>query len=218
LQALGMGLLREDGSEIGPGGEGLSRLRTVDTRALVPAPPEGVTVLTDVTAPLLGANGAAAVFGPQKGATPEDVRYLDTSLASFAALLAGDPSVPGAGAAGGTAYGFMAAWGATIEPGAEWIARVTGLTSALDTADVVLTGEGRFDSTSLTGKVVGNVIRSAGASRVGVVAGSVAIEHDAWTTSLTELADSVEAAMAEPERWLRVAGRNAALHFGRSHH
>jgi glycerate kinase len=214
LQALGIRLLQEDGSEVAPGGQGLSRLRTVDVQALAPAPPEGVTVLTDVTAPLLGANGAAAVFGPQKGATPDDVQHLDAALANYASLLGGDPSVPGAGAAGGTAYGFMAVWGATVEPGADWIARVTGMTSALETADVVITGEGRFDSTSLTGKVVGNVIRSAGASRVGIVAGSVAIEHDAWTASLTELAGSVEAAVADPERWLRVAGRNAALHFG----
>lgn len=218
LQALGLGLFQADGSDVAPGGGGLSRLHAIDTRALIPAPGEGVTVLTDVTAPLLGPNGAAAIFGPQKGATSGDVQHLDAALANYAALLGGDPSVPGAGAAGGTAYGFMAAWGATIEAGAEWIARVTGLTSAVETADVVITGEGRFDSTSLTGKVVGSVIRSAGASRVGIVAGEVAIEHDAWSVSLTDLAGSVEAAMAVPERWLHLAGRRAALHFGSPGH
>ena len=214
LQALGLLLLQVNGSEVAAGGGGLYQLHSLHARDLLPPPPGGVTVLTDVTAPLLGATGAAAVFGPQKGATPDDVQHLEAALTRYATLLGGDPTVPWAGAAGGTAYGFIAAWGAMVEPGADWIAKTTGLSNAIRTADVVITGEGRFDSTSLDGKVVGNVIRSAGASRVGVVAGSVAIEHDAWTVSLSELAGSVEAAMAEPERWLKVAGRNAALHFG----
>ncbi|MHA6668850.1 glycerate kinase [Homoserinimonas sp. A447] len=216
LQALGLRVLHEDGSEVAHGGGGLSRVHSIDTGTLLRPPPGGVTVLTDVTAPLLGMTGAAAVFGPQKGATPDDVRHLETALTRYAELLGGDPGVPGAGAAGGTAYGFIAAWGATVKPGADWIAEATALTRAIGAADVVITGEGRFDSTSLTGKVVGNVIRLAGAARVGVAAGSVAIEHDAWTVSLTELAGSAEAAMAEPEHWLRAAGRSAALHFGHS--
>ena len=218
LQALGMRLLRADGSAIAAGGGGLAELYRLDTRDLLPPPPGGVTLLTDVTAPLLGPSGAATVFGPQKGAGPEDVRRLEGALARYSALLGGDTAQPGAGAAGGTAFGFVQAWGAIVEPGAAWIAKATGLPTAVAAADTVITGEGRFDSTSLTGKVVGNVIQLAGAARVGVVAGSVATEPDgAWSISLSDLAGSVEAALAEPERWLRVAGRTAAAHFGPPH-
>ncbi|HEU4808171.1 MAG TPA: glycerate kinase [Homoserinimonas sp.] len=217
LQALGLQLLQEGGAEVPPGGGGLALLRVVDRRQLMAPPSGGVTLLTDVTAPLLGSAGAAQVFGPQKGATPEDVRQLESALTRFSGLLGGDTGQPGSGAAGGTAYGFATAWGATVEPGADWIANVTGLPSAIGSADVVITGEGRFDSTSLTGKVVGNVIQLAGGSRVGVVAGVVSIEPPGgvWAVSLTELAGSADAAMAEPERWLHEAGRVAAKNFAR---
>jgi glycerate kinase len=218
LQALGIRLLRADGTEVDRGGGGLAQLHRIDTRDLIQPPPGGVTLLTDVTAPLLGPAGAATVFGPQKGATPEGIRSLEDALGRFSTLLPGDTAQPGAGAAGGTAYGFIAAWGASVEPGAAWIAHATGLTEAIKATDVVITGEGRFDSTSLTGKVVGNVLRLAEASRVGIVAGSFATEPEcAWALSLSELAGSADAAMAEPERWLRRAGRIAAAHATTPH-
>jgi len=214
LQALGLRLLLADGSEIGPGGCGLLQLHQVDSRELVAPPAGGVTLLTDVAAPLLGPTGAAAVFGPQKGATPDDVRKLENALARYSSLLGGDSTLAGVGAAGGTAYGFATVWNAAVEPGAAWIAKVTGLPEAIRSADAIITGEGRFDSTSLDGKVVGNVIRLAGSSWVGVIAGTVAVEHDVWAVGLAELAGSVEAAIVEPERWLTEAGRAAAAHFG----
>jgi glycerate kinase len=218
LQALGMRFLRADGSEVTAGGGSLSQLHRLDARNLLTPPSGGVTLLTDVTSPLLGPAGAAAVFAPQKGASPGQVHRLEEALTRYSTLLGGDTSTAGAGAAGGTAYGFIAAWGAAVEPGAAWIAGATGLTAAIKAADVVITGEGRFDSTSLTGKVVGNVIQLAGASRVGVVAGSIASEPEGlWTLALSELAGSVSAAMAEPERWLREAGRMAAAHFSAQH-
>lgn len=217
LQALGLRLLQADGSEVRSGGGGLALVRNVDDRDLIRPPPGGVTLLTDVTAPLLGPTGAAAVFGPQKGATPDDVHQLESALARFSALWGGDNNRPGAGAAGGTAYGFLAAWNAAVEPGANWIASATGLPAAIAAADVVVTGEGRFDSTSLGGKVVGNLIRLADGSRVGVVAGSVAIKPEGvWSLGLVELAGSSDAALAEPERWLRQAGRVAARSFAQS--
>lgn len=185
-----------------------------------PAPPGGVTLLTDVTAPLLGPHGAAAVFGPQKGATPADVEALEERMRVWAARFPdADPATPGAGAAGGTAFGFLAAWGARIVPGAAEIADLTGLTAALDGADVLLTGEGRFDATSLTGKVVGHAFRAAqaaGVARVIAIAGQVAIEppvlgRTATTSrSLSTLAGSTEAALADPATWLRRAGAEAA--------
>lgn len=217
LQALDLRFLQADGTEVPTGGGGLSLVQNIDDRHLVAPPPGGVTLLTDVTAPLLGPTGAATVFGPQKGATPQDVRQLEYGLARLSELLDGEPGQPGSGAAGGTAYGLAAAWGATVESGADWIAKVTGLIAAIEKADVVITGEGRFDSTSLTGKVVGNVIRLAGESRVGVVAGSVSIEPSGgvWAVSLAELAGSADAAMAEPECWLHEAGRVAAKNVAR---
>jgi glycerate kinase len=216
LQALGMRMLRADGSDIGSGGVGLATLRSIDTAQLTSPPSGGVVLLTDVDAPLLGARGAAAAFGPQKGATPAEVAQLEQGLALLAELLGGDPAEPGSGAAGGTAYGFSAVWGATTRPGAAWVAKLTGLTAAVQAADVVITGEGRFDSTSLGGKVVGNVLAMTGAGRVGIVAGSVAAPPPAgaWALSLTDLAGSAEVAMADPERWLREAGREAAMRFG----
>jgi len=183
-------------------------------------PPGTVTLLTDVTAPLLGPDGAAAVFGPQKGATPADVEVLERRMRDWAARYRGaDPDTPGAGAAGGTAFGFLAAWGARIVPGAAAIADLTGLTAALPDADVLVTGEGRFDATSLTGKVVGHALRAAqdaGVARVVVIAGQVAIDVPPLagatraSVSLSDLAGSTDAALADPDRWLRRAGEVAA--------
>jgi glycerate kinase len=175
-------------------------------------------LLSDVTAPLLGPTGAAAVFGPQKGATDEDIRTLDAALASFADLLGDGAATPGAGAAGGAGFGFLAAWGARIEAGSHAIATLTGLVAEAASADVVITGEGRFDATSSTGKVVGNALALGddGSARVIVIAGRLEAEpvtpdgRPVVAISLEDLASSSEAPMADPARWLREAGAEAA--------
>ncbi len=154
-----------------------------------------MTLLTDVTNPLLGPNGAAHVFGPQKGATPAQVRALEHRLEAFAAVVGADPTTPGAGAAGGTAYG-LGAWGGVIEPGATVISELTGLTAEAATADLVITGEGRFDTQSLAGKVVGTAL--ALPVPVAIIAGRIDHRVDAWSTSLVQLAGSVHAAMSNP--------------------
>ena len=171
-----------------------------------------VVLLTDVTAPLLGPSGAAAVFAPQKGATAGQVVELEARLTAFAARLGGDPKAPGTGAAGGTAYGLATAWGASIQSGSDYLATLTGMDAAIAGATVVLTGEGRFDSQSLTGKVVGRVLERAAEHNVltGVIAGLLEIEPTGWSTSLTVLAGSGEASLADPARWLRTAGTAAA--------
>jgi glycerate kinase len=183
-------------------------------------PSRGVRLLTDVTAPLLGPAGAAVVFGPQKGATPEQVAELEERMRRWAERWTADPATPGSGAAGGTAYGFLAAWGAQIESGSGAMARLTGLERALDGADAFLTGEGSFDATSLTGKVVGNALdlaeRNGLVARTTVIAGRVATEPHApsgapvASLSLVDLAGSTDAALADPARWLTVAGARAA--------
>lgn len=212
LSALGLRLRDAAGAPVVDGGAALAAVASIDTRELRQPPSGGVTLLTDVTAPLLGPTGAAAVFGPQKGATPEQVDQLDAALAHFAALAGGDPEQPGAGAAGGAAYGFAALWGARIEPGAAYLAQLSGVARALADADVLLTGEGSFDDQSLTGKIVGHLVdaaRAAGA-RPGVIAGQVTAATEVWTASLTDLSHSVDAAMLDPEHWLYTAGAEAA--------
>lgn len=208
LAALGLGLLDVRGRPIADGGAGLARLATVDRAGLVTPPPGGVTLLTDVTNPLLGPTGAARTFGPQKGASAAECAELDAALARWARLLGGDPDAPGAGAAGGTGYGFAALWGARIEPGAPRIAQLTGLVAAVASADLVITGEGRFDAQSLAGKVVGHVLGLH--PRVAIIAGAIAAPTPGWSASLTELAGSAERAMAHPDRWLREVGALAA--------
>ena len=178
-------------------------------------PPGGVTLLTDVTAPLLGPMGAAAVFAPQKGATPKQVELLEIRLARLAVELGGDPDAPGAGAAGGTAFGFASAWGATISSGADYLARLTGVDDALASADVLVTGEGRFDDQSLGGKVVGRLLAKFSGFTV-VIAGQLAIAAPGHGYSLTELAGSSRAAIEDPAHWARIAGSTAARALGAS--
>lgn len=218
--------------EIGDGEEGrgalerggwlLAGIVSLDRSRLIAPPPGGVILLADVTAPLLGPSGAAAVFGPQKGASEPDVAVLDSALAHFADLLGGNRELAGTGAAGGAAFGFVAAWGAVIEPGAEYLAKLTGLPEAMAEADVLLTGEGRFDATSASGKLVGELIRMAGRNdvRAGLIAGQISVPPTAadgsplWSTALVDLAGSIEGAQSDPARWLREAGAAAASAFG----
>jgi glycerate 2-kinase len=216
LAALGARFLDRDGAPVPPGNRGLADLHTVEVSALPPLPPGGVTVLTDVTNPLLGPAGAAAVFGPQKGATPADVDRLDANLARLAGLLPADPDAPGAGAAGGTAFG-LAAWGATLAPGSAAIATAVGLPAALARADVLITGEGAYDGQSGQGKVTGYL--AAEAARAGVpallVAGRIN-EPVAGTfaegVELRALARSTVKAIKTPQVYLDRAGLVLATH------
>ncbi|MCZ2837758.1 glycerate kinase [Modestobacter sp. VKM Ac-2985] len=215
LAALGARFLDADGAELPPGGGALSRLARVDLTGLTPPPAGGVRCLVDVTAPLLGPLGAAGQFGPQKGADPGQVTELDAGLARLADLLGGDREAPGAGAAGGTAYGFAVCWGAEFVSGAQAVAAAAGLDEALRGAALVVTGEGQFDAQSLRGKVVGDLVdRAAGAEvPVAVVAGRVVAAERlpvSRALSLTELAGSVAGAMAEPAHWLATAGEHLA--------
>lgn len=216
LTALGLKLIDEQGDYVRDGGRGLTCIVNVDRTNLLAAPAGGVTLLTDVDAPLLGTTGAAEVFGPQKGADTPEVQRLDAALAHFADLMGGDRTTPGAGAAGGAGFGFAAAWGARIAPGADYIAALTNLDARLAQADLLITGEGRFDEQSRGGKIVGQLLHRAAAARVttAVIAGQIAAPTGGWETSLTELAGSVDAAMAEPARWLHEAGAQAARELG----
>jgi glycerate kinase len=187
---------------------------------LRPLPPLGVTVLTDVTSPLLGPAGAAAVFGPQKGIEPTRVAAFDAVLAEWAARFPHvDPTTPGAGAAGGVGFGLLA-WGATLARGADGVAEVLGLPELLRGADVVVTGEGRYDGQSAVGKVP-SVVRSltgahAPGARSMLVAGAIDAPLDdyAAAASLTVLATQTtgepDDALADPLRFATIAGQRLA--------
>jgi glycerate 2-kinase len=211
LSALGARFLDRAGNALPPGGGYLEQLARVDLTALRRPPSGGVRCLVDVMAPLLGVGGAAARFGPQKGATSSDVARLERGLAQLARLLGGRPDAAGAGAAGGTGYGLAAAWGAELVPGAAAIAALTDLDAGLRWADVVITGEGRFDRTSGDGKVVGHLAeRMAGVSaELVLVAGDIAdpppprVGRSLRLVSLT----SAQQALARPRHWLRAAAR-----------
>ncbi|MFB7894560.1 glycerate kinase [Microbacterium sp. NPDC056044] len=220
LTALGARFTDAAARPIAAGARGLDSLATADLSGLAPLPAGGVTVLSDVTNPLLGPRGAAAVFGPQKGALPEDIPGLDARLARLAALVDADPETPGAGAAGGTGFGLLA-WGARLVPGSAAVAELVGLDAAVAAASIVLTGEGSYDGQSAAGKVpahVGSVAAAAGVP-VALVAGRIATDADvsgfAATASLTELAGSSEAAMADTARWLEEAGARLAVALAR---
>jgi glycerate kinase len=214
LAALGARFLGEAGRPLPPGGGALRDLAAVDLSGLRPPPAGGVTCLADVGAPLLGPGGAAPVFAPQKGAGPGDVAVLESGLARLAALLGGEPAAPGAGAAGGTGYGLAAAWGAGITPGAAELCLLAGLDRSLAGAGLVITGEGRYDQTSLTGKVAAAVFAAARAAGVpaALVAGQVAADPPPGTAAvaLAGLAGGAGPALADPQRWLTLAGRQLA--------
>ncbi|RIX29975.1 glycerate kinase [Amnibacterium setariae] len=213
LRELGARFLAADGSPVADGGAGLAALDRVDLRGLAAPPPGGVRVLTDVTSPLLGPEGAAAVFAPQKGADAADVALLEAALARLARLLPGDAAAPGAGAAGGTGFGLLA-WGAVLEPGAPAVAAVSGLPEAVRAADLVITGEGRFDGQSARGKVPTAVRDLAGAVPVALVAGAITAAPEGYRTavSLAELVGR-ERSFADPAGALRAAGAALAARF-----
>ncbi|MFG6402123.1 glycerate kinase [Microbacterium sp. P04] len=219
LRALGARFLDAAGEEIAAGGRGLAELRSVDLSGVASLPANGVTVLTDVTNPLTGPSGAAAVFGPQKGADAHHIAALDAGLARLAEVLGIDAATPGSGAAGGAGLGLLA-WGARLAPGAAAVADLIGLTDAVATASVVVTGEGSFDAQSAAGKVPGFVagVAAATGTPVALVAGRIAPGAETSpflaTVSLTTLAGSAQEAMAEPARWLRAAGAALARRHG----
>jgi glycerate kinase len=215
LAALGHRFIARENLRLPLGGRHLARLHRIDSTRAVPPPARGVEVLVDVDAPLLGPAGAAAVFGPQKGATPDDVALLECGLERLADVV-GDPgTAPGSGAAGGTAYGLVALWAAQLTAGSDAIARLTHLDEQVAKADLVVTGEGRLDQQSFRGKVVGRVALSARRSgtpvwgAVGQLAPDLATPL-AVVASLSELAGDAGAAMDDPVGWLRRAGTELA--------
>lgn len=175
-QALGAKLLDADGNELPFGGAALARLARIDASSLIPRPASlAVTVACDVENPLCGDQGASAVYGPQKGATPEMVKQLDAALCHYAAILQRDlgkdvANVPGAGAAGGLGAGLMAFLDARLERGVDIVLRAVNMRERVRHAHLVFTGEGAMDRSSVYGKAPVGVARVAKEFGVPVVA------------------------------------------------
>jgi glycerate kinase len=180
--ALGARFLDQVGAELPPGGAALLRLARVDVTGLDPRLREvQVTVAADVDNPLVGPEGAAHVYGPQKGAGPDEVLLLDSALRRYARVLADDlglelAETPGAGAAGGLGAGAIAFLGARVRTGIELVLELIGFDRAVAEADLVVTGEGKLDAQSLRGKAPVGVARAAGAHGVPVVAVAGVVE------------------------------------------
>lgn len=178
LSALGARFLDADGEPVAPGGGGLADLASADLSGLDPRLADIEFVLaSDVDNPLTGPKGAPAVYGPQKGAAPDDVEALDSALAHYAKVLeeslgakaAGYAASPGAGAAGGIGYGALLV-GARFRPGIEVMLDVLGFAPALERADLVITGEGSLDEQTLHGKAPAGVAAAARAKNKEVIA------------------------------------------------
>lgn len=222
LRALGARITDARGVPVGPGGAALTTAAHVDLSGLdFRLRLARVTLVSDVDNPLTGPTGAAAVFAPQKGASPRDVEVLERGLRQFASVMAlatgrDLSSAPGAGAAGGTGFAALAALGAQRISGASFVLGEAGVQEALRDASVVVVGEGRFDEQSLHGKAPVGVALAARDQGVPVVvvAGDVRVPADrlremgvvaAW--SLLERAGSVDAAFKRAPALLAEIGR-----------
>ena len=175
-QALGVRLLADGGGDIGRGGFALESLDRIDMAGLDPrARDSGFLVACDVNNPLCGPEGASAVYGPQKGATPEMVEALDRALDHFAAVVERDVGpkirdVPGAGAVGGLGGGLIAFLDGTLSPGVDIVLDTVGIDERLEGADLVVTGEGQMDFQTVYNKAPIGVARRAKALGIPVVA------------------------------------------------
>ncbi|WP_310399901.1 glycerate kinase [Nocardia kruczakiae] len=239
LQALGLRILDENGTEIGSGAAALARARRLDYSDLHPAVRDTVFVIAgDVDNPLLGPDGAAAVFAPQKGASPRQCAELEAILAQWAHLVdtSGHPfgtgdaherraalaGHPGAGAAGGTGFGAMAVLGARQRSGIEVILELIDFAARVRDADVVVTGEGAMDEQTLRGKAPAGVAAAAGAADVPVVAvaGRCTLTPERLRAAgfarcypLSDLESDSERSIAEAARLLEELGTRIARDY-----
>ncbi|MDQ0689291.1 glycerate kinase [Arthrobacter sp. W4I7] len=239
LQGLGARFFDAAGTELPAGGAALAHLDRIDFGGFEPRLKDTRFVLaSDVDNPLMGAQGAAAIFGPQKGAKQQDVGLLDAALARFVEVLAREighraikaSEAPGAGAAGGVGYAAIAVLAATRRPGIDVVLEFTGLEQRLAGADLVITGEGSLDEQSLLGKTPMGVARAAAGQGVPVIAvcGRTTLHRNQASAAgfddvyaLTELESNVDRCIAEAAQLLeqlgtQISGRLAANRLART--
>ena len=221
LQALGARLLDASGVDLPGGGAALADLERVDLAGLHPALADTqVIVAGDVDNPLLGPNGAAAVYGPQKGASDADVTVLDAALAHWADIVeaavqpgGGQPDGaprdrPGAGAAGGVGFAAMAVLGARLQPGIQLVLDLVGFDQHLPDAALVITGEGSLDAQTLRGKTPAGVAAAATAAGIPVVtvSGRLELSTDQLRAAGIRQAYALTDIEPDPRRCLAEAG------------
>lgn len=234
LSALGARFLTAEGQPIAEGGRGLVELARIDLSGLLPELSEiELIIASDVTNPLCGPNGAAAVFGPQKGATPSQVQTLDAGLARLAeaaaALGLAIADVPGAGAAGGAGAALAGILGGRLVPGAELLMEQCNFAERVRDCDLVVTAEGRVDATTVAGKVPSAVCRAAAAAGVPTIVLGGSLAHGAEAlyelgqvalvplpdgplpvaTAMTRAAELVELASERALRLVDIGGKTA---------
>lgn len=202
-EALGVRFLDGSGNPISRGGAALANLAHIDLQAK-DSRIDNVEVLVacDVQNTLCGEQGASAVYGPQKGASPSDVTLLDSGLARLGKVIESSTGtdvlgIPGGGAAGGLGAGLVAFCGAMLSRGIDLVLQVTGFEERLQGADLVMTGEGKIDSQVLFGKALSGVVERAKRHRVPVIAVVGSVEgarelfvNDAFLADLESLVDA----------------------------
>ncbi|MEP6680384.1 MAG: glycerate kinase [Chloroflexota bacterium] len=230
LRALGARFLDADGRDLDEGGAALVALERIDAAGLDPRLAEAeLVVASDVTNTLVGAAGASAVYGPQKGADPDTVRELDAALARYGRAIEEATGrlvadLPGAGAAGGTTAALLGFTGAVLRPGVEVVAELIGLADALDSASLVITGEGRADEQTLHGKTAIGVASLARPRRTPVVLlcgalgpGAAVLEAAGALTLVQPIIDrpmALDEAMRDTPRLLGAAAARLARSIG----
>lgn len=185
LQALGYGMLDKNGNQVPFGAKGIKEIVTITDDQVIPELKEcSFRIACDVTNPLCGERGCSAVYGPQKGATPEMVKKMDAWLSDYAKLVAAkyekaDAEYPGTGAAGGMGFAFLAYTNAVLESGIKIILEETKLEDYVKDADIVITGEGRLDGQTAFGKAPIGVAKIAKKFDKTVLAFAGAVTKDA---------------------------------------
>ena len=230
LQALGVRLLGADGDELGPGGAALAALARIDASAIDSRLARvDIVVASDVTSPLTGPAGAAATYGPQKGADAATVAELDAALSRYAVAIHAATGravaeLPGAGAAGGTGAALLGFTNAQLRPGFEVVAEMLGLPAEIEAGDLVITGEGRADEQTLAGKAAMGVALLAGSRSIPVVLlcgtlgpGAEALDASGLFALIQPVADrpmTLAEAMADTDRLLANAAERLARSVG----
>ena len=229
VQALGARLLDADGRDLDGSGGDLARLQRIDVSALDARLADcRIEVACDVDNPLTGARGASAVFGPQKGATPEMVQVLDANLGRFARIVERDlgvavDQVPGAGAGGGMGAAMLAFLGATLKPGIEIVTAALDLDAHVRDADLVITGEGRIDFQTVHGKTpigVARVAKRHGKPVIGIagaLGANVGVVHEHGIDAVFSVLSrpcTLDEALRDAAANIELTARNVAAVLG----
>ena len=225
MSALGVKFLDKSGNILPQGGAALADLDRIDMSEFkFPLDKIAVEVACDVTNPLCGPTGASAVFGPQKGASPEMVTKLDLALANYSQVMKRDLGkdvalMPGAGAAGGLGAGLAAFLDAKLRSGIDMVLDAAGFDEAISNADLVITGEGKIDEQTAYGKTIGGVLKRAAKLNIpvvaiaGSIAGNIQPLYDAGLTAVFSIAlgpMSLDYAMNNAERLIKSVSANIA--------